>query len=316
MKDNSHPQVLSHRPVLYHEIICALDPKSPGRYVDATVGAGGHSRGILEASAPHGELFAMDVDPQALVLARENLAEYGNRATLRQASYTSLKNELIKAGWGQVDGIIADLGFSSVQIDNPERGFSFQADGPLDMRFDPGQEKTAAMLVNTLDEDPLAGILWEYGEERQSRQIARAICRNRPIRSTRELAAIVSKTVHRSNSRIHPATHTFQALRIAVNDELAAIRVFLPQAVESLKPGGRLAVITFHSLEDRIVKHYFFQESRECICPPEQVVCTCDHKASIALLHRRSISAGKEEIATNPRARSARLRIAVKPILA
>ncbi len=316
MNTKPAPVALSHQPVLYHEVIAALDPKSPGRYVDATAGAGGHSRGILENSAPCGELLAMDIDPDAVLTAGQNLVEFGNRVTLRKASYAALQSELKKIGWGQVDGIIADLGFSSLQIDNPKRGFSFQFDGPLDMRFDTSQERTADMLVNTLSEDTLAEIIREYGEERQSRKIARAICNNRPIHSTSSLAMIISQTVRRSNSRIHPATRTFQAIRIAVNEELKTLQKFLPQAVNSLNPGGRLAVITFHSLEDRIVKKYFAQESKDCICPPEQLVCTCNHKASITIKNRRSITAGKDEVARNPRARSARLRVAVKRNLA
>jgi 16S rRNA (cytosine1402-N4)-methyltransferase len=215
-------------------------------------------------------------------------------------------------GWDMVDGIVIDLGVSSMQIDSPERGFSFLKDGPLDMRFDPTQPTSAADLVNTLSEEDLADIFFLYGEERFSRRIARAIIANRPFHTTLELAGLIEKTVRRSSGKIHPATRSFQALRIAVNGELQSLENFLPQAVTALKPGGRLAVISFHSLEDRIVKQFFRKESSDCICPPDQLVCTCGHKASIIEITRHPLTADEEEIAANPRARSARLRVAEK----
>ncbi len=312
MSDLSYP----HRPVLYQEIILALRPHSPGRYVDATVGAGGHAAGILETSSPFGELLGLDPDPQALALASQRLSIYGERAHLVQASYVTLKEQLAVLGWEQVDGIVFDLGVSSMQLDTPERGFSFSAEGRLDMRFDPRQETTAEDLVNQLPEEDLARILWEYGEERYARKIARAIVQARPLHTTRELAEIVSRVAGGKRERIHPATRTFQALRIAVNRELEAIETALPQAVECLKVGGRLAVISFHSLEDRLVKHFFRRESRDCLCPPEQPVCTCGHKATLREVTRHPIEASDEEIRENPRARSARLRVAEKIALA
>jgi len=199
-----------------------------------------------------------------------------------------------------------------MQIDTPSRGFSFQSEGPLDMRFDPSQPTTAADLVNQLPEDELARILWEYGEEPHSRRIARGIVQSRPINTTRQLAEVVQKHSRGERGRIHPATRTFQALRIAVNEELQALTETLPQAVEALAPGGRLAVISFHSLEDRIVKQFFRRESRDCICPPDQPVCTCGHKASIVEITRKPIEATPEEVQFNPRSRSARLRVAEK----
>jgi len=300
-----------HQPVLYHEIIHALQPKTAGHYVDGTLGAGGHARGILEACEPDGRLLGLDVDPQALALARETLAPYGQRARLFQASYTSLTERLREIGWDKVDGILLDLGLSSMQLDTPERGFSFQQDAPLDMRFDPASPTSAADLVNSLPQDELADLIFRYGEERASRRIAQAIVKARPLQTTRQLAAVIEAVIPR-RSHIHPATQTFQALRIAVNEELDRVENVLPQAIAALKSGGRLAIISFQSLEDRIVKEYFRRESRDCICPPRQPVCTCGHKAIIKEVSRKPITPGEVEIAANPRARSAKLRIAEK----
>jgi len=303
-----------HRPVLYQEIIHALRPRRDGFYVDATVGAGGHAWGLLQSSEPGGRLLGLDVDPQALDLARQRLEPFGERATLLRASYVSLGKLLDELGWQAVDGIVIDLGISSMQVDTPERGFSFLVDAPLDMRFDPDNPVSAADLVNSLPEDELANLIYRFGEEKRSRQVARAILAARPIRTTLELSRVVSRAVTSGKGRqdIHPATRTFQALRIAVNHELEAVDAVLPQAVEALGAGGRLAIISFHSLEDRIVKQYFRQESRDCICPPRQPVCTCGHKASIREITRRPITPQPAEIESNPRARSARLRIAEK----
>lgn len=301
-----------HQPVLYHEIIHALQPKSPGFYVDGTVGAGGHARGILEACAPDGRLLGLDLDPQALALAGETLAPYQPRFHLLQASYAALDSVLLQLGWPPVQGILLDLGLSSMQLDHPERGFSFLHDGPLDMRFDPRQPVSAADLVNTLPEAELADLLYRYGEERNARQIARAILQARPVQTTRQLAAVIEALSPRRGDRLHPATRTFQALRIAVNRELDAIQSALPQAVAALAPGGRLAIISFHSLEDRLVKEFFRRESRDCLCPPRQPVCTCGHVATLKEITRKPITPGKAEIEQNPRARSAKLRVAEK----
>jgi 16S rRNA (cytosine1402-N4)-methyltransferase len=251
------------------------------------------------------------VDPQALELARQNLAPFGERACLKRAPYTSLPEQLAALGWNKVDGILLDLGASSMQFDTPERGFSFLADGPLDMRFDPSSPLTAAEIVNTWPEDELVDVLFRYGEERASRRIARAIQQARPIQGTRQLAEIIEKTIGRHGPH-HPATQTFQALRIAVNGELESLEKTLPMAMRALAPGGRLAVISFHSLEDRLVKEFFRLESRDCICPPRQPVCTCGHKASILEITRRPISPTGDEISRNSRARSAKLRVAEK----
>lgn len=304
------PQV--HVSVLYNHIISALRPKSPGRYVDATVGAGGHAKGILQASAPQGELLGLDLDPRALEIASQRLMSFSGRVHLVHSSYTLLLQALQALGWDHVDGIVIDLGVSSMQIDTPERGFSFLKDGPLDMRFDPSQSISAETLVNTLPENELADILWKYGDERLSYRIARGIVASRPLHTTLELAAVIKKAAGKSGGKIHPATRSFQALRIAVNGELTALTEFLPDAIDALNPGGRLAVISFHSLEDRIVKQYFRRESSDCICPPEQPVCICGHKARITEITRHPIKADDEEISQNPRARSARLRVAEK----
>jgi 16S rRNA (cytosine1402-N4)-methyltransferase len=303
----------AHDPVLYKEILQALKPQNNGLYVDGTLGAGGHSLGILEACAPQGKLLGLDVDPQALALARENLAPHEQRSILLQRSYTTLEATLKEIDWPLVNGIVLDLGASSMQFDTPERGFSFRDDAPLDMRFDPTLVQSAVDIVNTYSEAELAEIIFRYGEERASRQIAKAIIGKRPIRTTGELASIIKGVMPRKKGmRVHPATRTFQALRIAVNDELGAIESVLPQAMRVLAPGGRLAIISFHSLEDRLVKQYFRQESRDCLCPPKQPICTCGHKAILKEINRKPIFPGDEEIVRNPRARSARLRVAEK----
>ncbi len=301
-----------HRSVLYKEIIHALQPRKGGSYVDGTVGAGGHARGILEASAPDGQLLGLDVDPQALALARETLAPYEQRIHLAQASYTTLAAQLKTLQWASVDGIVLDLGASSMQFDTPERGFSFQNDAPLDMRFGPQALQTAADIVNTYAERELADLIYEYGEDRESRKIARAIVNKRPLQTTRELVAVIEAVSPRRGDRVHPATKTFQALRIAVNDELASIKTVLPQAVAALKSGGRLAVISFHSLEDRIVKDFFREQSQAVVNPPYEQLYAVERQAIIKEVHRKPITPSEEEIKDNPRARSAKLRIAEK----
>ncbi len=305
-----------HRSVLYQEIIDALNPTSSGCYIDGTVGAGGHAWGILAACAPAGKLLGLDLDPQALGLARQRLAEFAGRFELAQASYTTLPEQIQRLGWGGVQGIVMDLGVSSMQLDTAERGFSFLRDGPLDMRFGPSQPHTAADLVNHLPEADLADLIFRYGEDRNSRRIARAILAGRPYTTTLQLAQVIEKALGRGRDRLHPATRTFQALRIAVNEELQSIEETLPKAIAALAPGGRLAVIAFHSLEDRLVKQYFRRESRDCICPPEQLICNCGHTAIIKEITRHPILPQEEEAQTNPRARSARLRVAEKLNLA
>jgi 16S rRNA (cytosine1402-N4)-methyltransferase len=301
-----------HVPVLYKEVLDGLRPQPEGRYIDGTVGAGGHASGILQASAPNGQLLGLDLDPVALGMAAERLKEFGERAKLIQAGYQTMGEQAAQLGWVAVDGIVLDLGLSSLQMDTAERGFAFRTDGPLDMRFSPINPLTAADLVNGAPESELADLIFEYGEERAARRVARAIVAARPINSTKQLADLVAKVVGGKRGEIHPATRTFQALRIAVNGELDTVSASLPTAVGLLKPGGRLAVISFHSLEDRLVKTYFHREARDCICPPEQLVCTCGHKATVKAVNRKPIVPSAAEVKANPRSRSAKLRVIEK----
>jgi 16S rRNA (cytosine1402-N4)-methyltransferase len=303
---------VDHLPVLYNEIIHFLQPHKSGRYVDCTLGAGGHARGILEASHPHGQLLALDVDQSALEIARKKLESYRDRVFLVHSSFRYLSKELDALGWQVVDGILLDLGLSSMQLDVPERGFSFRREASLDMRFNQQDPMSAMDLVNNLSEGELADLIYKFGEERRSRQVAKAIVDVRPINSTIELARIIASATSSGKPGMHPATRTFQALRIAVNNELTVLEEVLPQAVSELRSGGRLAVIAYHSLEDRLVKHYFRQEKQDCICPPEQLICTCGHKASIKILTKRPVRPQADEILQNPRARSARLRVVEK----
>jgi 16S rRNA (cytosine1402-N4)-methyltransferase len=303
---------MAHKPVLYQEIIHALQPRSGGRYVDGTLGAGGHARGILEACAPDGQLLGLDVDSQALALARETLAPYEGRIHLAQASHISLSEQLASLSWDAIDGIVLDLGASSMQFDNPERGFSFMQDGPLDMRFGINATMSAEEIVNTFEQKELADIIFKYGEDRDARKIARAIVQARPLHTTGQLVAAIEKASPRRGDRVHPATQTFQALRIAVNDELAAVEKTLPQAVAALRSGGRCAVISFHSLEDRIVKEYFREQSKDLINPPYERIYEVERKAVVKLVNKKPILPTEEEIKDNPRARSAKLRVVEK----
>jgi 16S rRNA (cytosine1402-N4)-methyltransferase len=303
---------MQHIPVLYQAVLDLLKPVPGGLYVDGTLGAGGHARGVLMGSSPDGLVAGFDRDPQALELAKNNLAEFGERVIFIKDSYRNFQSHLNNLNWHNVDGILLDLGISSMQLDTPERGFSFREDGPLDMRFDPDQALTAADLVNRSTREELVDIIHTYGEEKLARKIADAIIANRPLVRTKDLAQIAKKVARNPKSKIHPATRTFQALRIAVNQELDALEVFLPKALDSLNTGGRLAIIAFHSLEDRIVKQFFRMESKDCICPPEIPVCVCGHKARLKELTRRPIRPEDNEINRNPRARSAKLRVAEK----
>lgn len=297
-----------HEPVLYQEIIHALQPRPSGQYIDGTVGAGGHARGILEACAPDGRLLGLDLDPQALALARENLAPYGPRVTLTRASYASLLEAMHAVGWAAVDGIVLDLGVSSMQLEATERGFSFQVESPLDMRFDPNAALTAAELVNETPEAELADLLFRYGEEPRARRIARLIVQSRPVVTTTQLAAIALRAYQRRTRR-HPATRTFQALRIAVNDELQTLEDALPRALEALRLGGRLAVIAFHSLEDRIVKTFVRRGGMPTSHASIATGQGATDESRLKELNRKPIRPGENEIRDNPRARSARLRV-------
>jgi 16S rRNA (cytosine1402-N4)-methyltransferase len=301
-----------HQPVLYHEVLKALAPKSGLVYLDGTLGAGWHAEGILKASAPSGRLIGLDLDPHALEIAQQHLLAYQDRTIIRQASYFAVPKILKELGLNGIHGILLDLGVSSMQLDQPERGFSFLEDGPLDMRFNPMEGPSAADLINALNADALSRIIWDYGEERYARRIAKAVVKARPIHTTQELVSVILAAVPGYEAHLHPATRTFQALRIATNEELETMAKALPGLVESLVVGGRIAVISFHSLEDRIVKSYFRKESKDCICPPEQPICNCGHLASLKILTKKPVRASDKEVERNPRARSARLRIAQK----
>jgi 16S rRNA (cytosine1402-N4)-methyltransferase len=302
-----------HIPVLVDEVLTALSVHPGGVYLDATVGAGGHASAILAASPPDSRLLGLDRDPEAATRSRERLRRFGERACVVRASYVDLLTVAEREGFLPLDGVLFDLGFSSWQIDDPARGFAFSKDGPLDMRFNPeGGAPSAADLVNQLPEHELVALLFRYGEEPRSRQIARAIVAARPFTRTLELADVVTSAVGGRSGSLHPATQTFQALRIAVNDELTALASALPDAVAALRPGGRLVVIAFHSLEDRIVKRFMRRESRDCLCPPELPVCQCDHQRTVRLVTRKPVVPADEEIAENPRSRSAKLRVVEK----
>ena len=301
-----------HIPVLYQEVLDLLQPQPGGLFIDGTLGAGGHTAGILEATAPDGRVLAFDKDPEAVEFAGARLTEFGDRVTLVNNSYADMPTVAPALGFEQVDGILLDLGLSSRQLDDGTRGFSFRYDAPLDMRFDQTQGQTAADLVNNLSEAELADIFWRYGEEKQGRKMARIIVANRPIATTAQLADLIEAHAGQRRRRIHPATLVFQGLRIAVNQELEAVESGIPAAIALLKPGGRIAVISFHSLEDRFVKRLFRDLSQDCICPPEQLVCNCDHRATVKLVTRKAVKAAGAELETNPRSRSARLRVAEK----
>lgn len=303
-----------HVTVLLNEAVDALQPKPGGIYVDGTFGGGGHSSLLLERVDGDATLYAIDADPHAIDRADALAASLpGGRVIPIHANFRDLGGVAREQGIMDVDGILLDLGLSSFQLDQAERGFAFRFEGPLDMRFDPTTGPSAADLVNTLESEELARLLWQYGEEQRSRQIARAIVKRRetqPIETTTDLATIVEQAVGgRRGKAIHPATKTFQALRIAVNEELSALETVLETAISLLRPGGRLVVISFHSLEDRIMKQTFARESQTCICPPDQPVCTCDHVPRLRRVGK-PIKPTSDEIAANPRSRSAIMRIA------
>ena len=302
-----------HVPVMLAEVLKYLDVRPQGTYVDGTVGGGGHSRAIARRLGPQGRLVGIDQDPAALQAAGQALAEFGGRISLVHANFREMDRVLHDLQISAVDGVLLDLGVSSHQFDTAERGFSYRTDAPLDMRMNPTQEVSARDLVNTADEAELVRILFDYGEERFARRIvARIVARRQraAIETTGDLAALVTDAIPAATRRTgpHPARRTFQGLRIAVNDELGSLERGLGRAFDLLKPGGRLVVITFHSLEDRIAKQTFVARARGCICPPHQPVCTCDRSPEARILTRKPVTAGEAELAANPRSRSAKLR--------
>ncbi len=306
-----------HRPVLLHEVVQYLAPERGGLFVDATLGLGGHSEAILE-SAPETRVLGIDRDPEALVHARRRLAHFGPRCRFVQANFRELAGIGAETGEREVSGVLADLGVSSLQFDTPARGFSFRHDAPLDMRMDAGgDEETAAELLARLPEEEIARIIFEYGDERRSRRIARWIverrAEGRAVQTTADLAALVARAVgYKRADHIHPATRTFQALRIAVNHELENLSEFIETAVDLLQPAGRLCVISFHSLEDRIVKRTLRRLHGQCECDPRMPVCRCGARRVVEILTRRPVTAADAELGMNPRARSAKLRAARK----
>jgi 16S rRNA (cytosine1402-N4)-methyltransferase len=302
---------VSHTPVLVEDVLLTLAVQPGGRYVDCTVGGGGHAEAILEAASPGGLLLGIDADPSALDLARARLAPFGDAAHLVEGNFRDVATICRARDFAPVHGVLFDLGLSSLQLADEARGFSFQTEAPLDMRFSPQQSLTAADIVNTYPEQELAAVGRRDGQERQSRAIARRIVRERPLSTTLELARAVQKAVGGNRRlRIHPATRTFQAIRIAVNAELENLTLALDQARELLGYGGRLVVVSYHSLEDTIVKDFLRREARDCICPPDTPVCVCGHKASLRLVTRGALRPHPAEVAVNPRSRSARLRAA------
>jgi 16S rRNA (cytosine1402-N4)-methyltransferase len=301
-----------HVPVLLDEVIAALQPRPGGRFIDCTVGLGGHAAAILEEISPTGRLLGIDADPDAIKISKDRLSHYGETATLVNDTFINLEAICERYHIHPVDGILFDLGVSSLQLDIAERGFSFHRDAGLDMRFNPEQGLTASDIVNRFSEQELTKLIERYGEERHSRRIARHIVENRPVVTTAELAQLVEQALagSRRPGKIHPATRTFMALRIAVNNELQNLELALQQTPNLLRPGGRLAVISYHSLEDRIVKQFMRYEASTCICPPGTVICRCGHVPTLKLVSRKVIKPTSLEIESNPRSRSARLRIA------
>ncbi len=305
-----------HLPVLAEEVIEMLQPAAGSLQIDATVGGGGHTERILEASDPDGRLLGLDADGAAIARVAQRLERFGDRLVLRQANFRELGSVAPAAGFGAVDGLLFDLGLSSFQLADTERGFGFRAGGPLDMRFDTRRGVSAAELLATLDATELTALFRRFGEEPFAPRIARAIVearRTAPITTAEELAALIERVAPRTapgRRRIHPATRVFQALRIAVNEELDALSEALAVAVDLLRPGGRLVVLSYHSLEDRIVKRFLDAERKGCICPPSVPVCVCGRTARLRLVTRPSLTPTDAEIAANPRARSARLRAA------
>jgi 16S rRNA (cytosine1402-N4)-methyltransferase len=298
-----------HEPVLLSETISLLEPRSEGLYLDGTVGGGGHAEAILEASSPDGRLIGLDRDPLAIERSKARLARYGDRVELHEGNFAKLA-ESPRLAAVRLDGAVLDLGVSSAQIDEKARGFSYRQDAPLDMRMGPRGEPARDLLARA-DIDELTGIIRRYGEERHARRIALAIVRERertPMETTGRLREIVEAAVPKSEHPLKSVARVFQALRIAVNDELEALSTGLPGIVERLVDGARLVVISYHSLEDRIVKRYFRDLAADCVCPPDLPVCRCDKRSEAVILTRRPLTAESAEIDRNPRARSARLR--------
>ena len=305
------PAVVRHTPVLVEEVIDSLDPRAGGAYVDCTAGEGGHAEAVLSRAAGSVRLLGIDLDSEALETARRRLGGYGERAVLAEGSFRDLRELASGRGFVPANGVLMDLGVSSLQLESASRGFSFSRSGRLDMRFGASQRTTAHDVVNGESESGLAEIIRRYGEEKRPMRIARAIVAARPIETTVELAEVVSSAVRGRRGRgVHPATRTFQAVRMAVNEELQSLEQGLEQAVEVLAAGGRLVVISYHSLEDRMVKGFMRTAQSDCVCPPAVLECVCDHEPTLRVLTRRVVRPAAAEVRINPRSRSARMRVA------
>lgn len=301
---------LHHEPVMMPEIMQALNVQPGGRYIDGTLGEGGHSKEILRAANPGGQVLGVDADPEAITVATKRLAEHDDAFLAVNTNFRDIRATALQYEFVPVHGVLFDLGVSSLQLDRESRGFSFRRADPLDMRFSLDQQISASNIVNEYAESELADIIFHLGEDRAARRIANAIVRHRPLNTSLELAELIEKVNPRRGKRTHPATRTFQAIRIAVNDELSALETALEQAVSLLGQGGRLAVISYHSLEDRIVKNFIRKQASDCICPPGTPICRCDHLATLKMISRRPQIPTDSEIGANPRARSAKLRVA------
>ncbi|MFC1928985.1 16S rRNA (cytosine(1402)-N(4))-methyltransferase RsmH [Chloroflexota bacterium] len=304
----------AHIPVLVDEAVKALAVQPGGRYIDCTLGGGGHAAAILEHSAPGGQLLGIDADPEAIKIAGERLETYSDSVLLINENFVNLQAICYKHDFLPVHGILFDLGLSSLQLNGNGHGFSFQHEAPLDMRLNPNQELTAADIINNYSESELAYLIRTYGQERYGRRIARCIGQERPIKTTIKLARTIERAIGRRRGRIHPATKTFQALRIAVNQELEHLEPALRQAVNLLGFEGRLVVISYHSLDDRIVKQFVQREAKDCICAPGVLTCVCGHTASLRLVRKKVITPSTVEVQINPRSRSAKLRVAERII--
>ena len=308
-------KVQVHIPVLLKEVVTSFEGLNNGVFVDSTLGMGGHTREILE-QIPNSSIIGIDLDSEAVMLARQNLLDFGNRVNIAQGNYVDMIQIARNFNELNVDGVLLDLGLSSVQIDDTKRGFSFRYDSELDMRFDKTKGISASDVLNSLDEAELADMFYTYGEERQSRIIAKSIVKSRPIKTTYELTEIISNIKRKSKSKINPSTKVFQALRIYVNQELKNVEKGLEEAMKLLKFGGKVSVISYHSLEDRIVKNFLRKNSIDCICPVSMIECQCNHTATIKIVNKKVIKPTEKEIKNNPRSRSAKLRIAQRIPLA
>ena len=300
---------IQHIPVMVPEILKYLEVSSGGRYIDCTLGEGGHTKSLLEASNPGGEVLGIDADHEAIEVSKNRLEEYGERFIYDNSNFKNIKKIAMKSKFVPCHGILFDLGVSSLQLDKESRGFSFRRKAPLDMRFSINQTLTAQDVLNTFSESEISDILYQYGEERQSRKIAKLIIENRPLSNADELSDLIKKNIRQTNYKINPSTKTFQALRIYINEELNSLSQALEQSLEILGVGGRMAVISYHSLEDRIVKNFFKKESKYCICPPNIPKCDCGHFPKLKIITKKPVSPSQSEIDANKRSRSAKLRV-------